>query len=156
MSVIALGADHAGWQLKEDLKAWLVTQGYQVLDFGTHTSDAVDYPDYALPVAESVAAAKTDRGVLVCGTGLGMSMTANKVPRVRAAACGDPLAARLSREHNDANVLALGARLVARDTAIEILQTWLETAFAGGRHARRIGKITELEQRTAGPNGGRH
>src|SRR5437879_9187923 len=147
MSVIALGADHAGWQLKEDLKAWLVTQGHQVLDFGTHGSDSVDYPDYALPVAESVAAAKADRGVLVCGTGLGMSMTANKVPRVRAAACGDPLAARLSREHNDANVLALGARLVARDPAIEDLRPWRATAVAGGRQAGRAATSSDRKPR---------
>jgi ribose 5-phosphate isomerase B len=155
MPTIALGADHAGWQLKEDLKVWLIEHGHQVRDFGTHSPDSVDYPDYALPVAESVAGATAERGVLVCGTGLGMSMTANKVPGVRAAACGDPVAARLSREHNDANVLALGARLVARDQAIEILRTWLATAFAGGRHARRLEKIAELEQRIAGAHGGR-
>lgn len=153
MSVIAVGADHAGWQLKEDLKAWLIDHGHQILDAGTHSPDSVDYPDYALPVAESVASAKADRGVLVCGTGLGMSMTANKVHGIRAAACGDTFAARMSREHNDANVLALGARLVTRDTAIEILRTWLETAFAGGRHARRVEKIAELEQRIAGKDG---
>ena len=144
MSVIALGADHAGWQLKEDLKAWLVTQGHQVLDFGTHGSDSVDYPDYALPVAESVAAAKADRGVLVCGTGLGMSMTANKVPRVRAAACGDPLAARLSREHNDANVLSIGQRMIPEDLTLKIVRVWLETAFDGGRHAKRVAQLNAM------------
>ncbi len=146
MSVIALGADHAGFTLKEDLKAWLIEHGHQVIDFGTHSPESVDYPDYAGQVAESVAAAKAERGVLVCGTGIGMAMTANKLPGIRAAACGDTFTARMSREHNDANILAIGARLTARETAVEILKTWLETPFAGGRHARRVAKIAELER----------
>ncbi len=146
MSIIALGADHAGWELKEDLKAWLIQHGHQVIDFGTHSPEAVDYPDYASQVAESVAAAKAERGVLVCGTGIGMSMTANKIAGVRAAVCGDIFTARMSREHNDANVLAMGARLTQRDTAIEILRAWLTTEFAGGRHARRVEKIARLER----------
>jgi ribose 5-phosphate isomerase B len=145
MSLIALGADHAGWELKEDLKAWLIQNGHQVVDFGTHSPDSVDYPDYATQVAEAVAAEEAQRGLLVCGTGIGMSMVANKVPGIRAALCGDAFTARMSREHNDANVLALGARLTGRETAVEILKIWLDSEFAGGRHARRVQKIADFE-----------
>ena len=144
---VALGCDHAGWELKERLKAWLIQTGHQVLDFGTHSPDPVDYPDYALQVADSVANGKAERGVLVCGTGIGMAMAANKVPGVRAAFCPDPFTARLSREHNDANVLTLGGRLMGREMAIEILGIWLATAFEGGRHNPRIAKIREAEER---------
>lgn len=147
MMVIALGADHAGWELKEALKAWLIETGHQILDFGTHSTESVDYPDYALQVAESVASGKAERGVLVCGTGIGMAMSANKVPGVRAALCSDPFTARMSREHNDANVLTLGGRLMDGELGLEILQMWLATAFAGGRHERRIGKIVQIERR---------
>ena len=150
VSAIALGADHAGWELKESLKAWLIDRGYHVVDFGTHSPDSVDYPDYAALVGEAVSAGKAERGVLVCGTGIGMAITANKVPGVRAAACGDLYAARMSREHNDANVLALGGRLTGADAAADILRMWLETDFAGGRHQRRLEKIAGLERRLAG------
>lgn len=143
---VAIGADHAGWELKEQLKAWLIQTGHQVVDFGTHSPESVDYPDYAAQVAEAVAAGKAERGVLVCGTGIGMAMTANKVPGIRAAFCPDLFTARMSREHNDANVLALGGRLMGTEVAVEILKTWLQTGFAGGRHARRIEKIAELER----------
>ena len=144
---IALGADHAGWTLKESLKAWLLEHGHDVIDFGTHSPESVDYPDYAAQVAESVAVGKVERGVLVCGTGLGMAIAANKVPGIRAVPCNDLLAARMSREHNDANVLALGGRLVGREAAIEILALWLDTPFAGGRHCPRLDKIAALERR---------
>ena len=147
MLVIALGADHAGWELKEALKAWLIEKGHQVLDFGTHSPESVDYPDYALEVAESVASGKAERGLLVCGTGIGMTMTANKVPGIRAALCSDPFVARMSREHNDANILALGGRLTDRDLGLEILRMWLSTEFAGGRHEGRLGKIAQIERR---------
>lgn len=147
MTSVALGADHAGWELKEALKAWLIDQGQQVLDFGTHSPDSVDYPDYALQVAEAVAVGKVERGVLVCGTGIGMAITANKVAGVRAAPCSDLYTARMSREHNDANVLALGGRLMGREMALEILKVWLETTFAGGRHAGRVDKISAAERR---------
>jgi ribose 5-phosphate isomerase B len=146
MLAVALGADHAGWELKEALKAWLMDAGYQVLDFGTHGPDSVDYPDYALQVAEAVTVGKVERGVLVCGTGIGMTIAANKVPGIRAALCGDVFTARMSREHNDANVLALAGRLTGRETGLEILRAWLDTAFAGGRHARRVDKIGEMER----------
>ena len=144
---IAVGADHAGWSLKESLKAWLLEHGHDVIDFGTHSPDSVDYPDYAAQVGESVAVGKVDRGVLVCGTGLGMAIAANKIPGVRAVACSDLLAARMSREHNDANVLAVGGRLLGREAALEILACWLETRFAGGRHVQRVDKIAALERR---------
>lgn len=144
---VALGCDHAGWELKERLKAWLIQAGHQVLDFGTHSPDPVDYPDYAIQVADSVANGKAERGVLICGTGIGMAMAANKIPGVRAAFCPDLFTARLSREHNDSNVLTLGGRLMGREMAIEILDIWLATPFQGGRHSRRIAKITEAEER---------
>jgi ribose 5-phosphate isomerase B len=146
MHSVALGADHAGWELKEALKAWLMDAGCQVLDFGTHGPDSVDYPDYALQVAEAVTVGKVERGVLVCGTGIGMTIAANKVPGIRAALCGDVFTARMSREHNDANVLALAGRLTGRETGLEILRAWLDTPFAGGRHARRVDKIGEMER----------
>jgi ribose 5-phosphate isomerase B len=150
MLAIALGADHAGWDLKEALKGWLLESGYQVHDFGTHSPDPVDYPDYAGSVAEAVGEGRAQRGILVCGTGIGMAMAANKIPGVRAAVCTDPYTARVSREHNDANVLALGGRLLGRDLAVEILRVWLEAGFSGGRHARRVDKIGLLERRHVG------
>jgi ribose 5-phosphate isomerase B len=145
--MIALGADHAGWQLKEEIKAWLLDRNAELMDFGTHSPDPVDYPDYAAQVAEAVAAGKAAHGVLVCGTGIGMAMAANKVPGVRAAFCPDLFTARMSREHNDANVLALGGRLTGRELALEIVEMWLRADFQGGRHARRVGKLAEIEQR---------
>ena len=155
MLSVALGADHAGWELKEALKSWLMEAGYQVLDFGTHSPDSVDYPDYAQQVGEAVAVGKVDRGVLVCGTGIGMTMAANKIPGVRAALCGDAFTSRMSREHNDANVLALGGRLTDADMGRDILKVWLETDFTGGRHARRVNKIMELEGLRGFREGGR-
>ena len=154
VSTIALGADHAGYGLKEALKAWLINYGYQVLDLGTHSTDSVDYPDYAALVAESVVDHKVERGLLICGTGIGMAMAANKVPGVRAALCADLYTARMSREHNDANVLVLGGRLMGADMGADILKAWLETDFAGGRHARRVDKIADIERRHAGDRSG--
>ena len=149
MLSVAMGADHAGWELKEALKAWLIDAGYQVLDFGTHGPDSVDYPDYALQVAEAVTVGKVERGVLICGTGIGMTIAANKVSGIRAALCGDVFTARMSREHNDANVLALGGRFSGRETGLEILRAWIETPFAGGRHARRVDKIADMQRVTS-------
>ncbi len=146
MRAIALGADHAGFPLKEELKGWLIAQGYEIVDCGTQSPESVDYPDYAASVASAVTAGKAARGVLVCGTGIGMAIAANKVAGIRAAACTDAYTARLSREHNDANVLALGARVTARDAAVEILAAWLGAEFAGGRHARRVAKLGELDR----------
>jgi ribose 5-phosphate isomerase B len=158
ISTIALGADHAGFQLKEALKSWLIEHGYQVVDYGTHSAESVDYPNYAAQVAEAVADRKVEVGVLVCGTGIGMTIAANKVPGVRAALCSDLYTARMSREHNDANVLALGGRLMGPEMAVDILRMWLETGFADGRHRRRVDKIGDLESRHASErrSGGPH
>lgn len=147
MAVIALGADHAGLTLKEAVKTWLRSRGDEVVDFGTHTAESVDYPDYASLVADAVSAGTADRGILVCGTGIGMTIAANKIPGVRAATCGDAYTARMAREHNDTNVLALGARVIDSDEAMEVVRVWLETAFAGERHARRVEKLAALERK---------
>ncbi len=143
---LALGADHAGVGLKRDVKRFLDELRIDYEDFGTNGEDSVDYPDFAELVADGVARGAFDRGILICGTGIGMSIAANKVRGVRAAPVTDLDSARLAREHNDANVLALGARILPRDRALELVRTFLDTPFAGGRHARRIRKITALEQ----------
>ena len=145
MAVIALGADHAGFSLKQTLKAQLTERGHQVIDLGTHSTDSVDYPDFAAAVAHSVQAGAAEHGVLVCGSGIGMAIAANKVAGVRAAVAGDVATARLSRQHNDTNVLAIGARATSDDAAIVIVDAWLATPFEGGRHARRVGKLAELD-----------
>ena len=147
MLAIAVGADHAGLLLKEVVKTWLERQGHEVLDVGTHGADPVDYPDYASAVTDALLAGAAERGILVCGTGIGMAMAANKVPGVRAASCADVYTARMARELNDTNVLALGARLVGPEDAIEIVRVWLETAFAGDRHIRRLAKLAALERK---------
>ncbi len=144
---VALGADHAGYSLKEHLKGVLSSKGYQVIDCGTDGSSSVDYPDYALAVAELVAQGRAWRGIMVDGAGIGSCMTANKVPGVRAAMCYDLATAVNSREHNDANLLTLGAGMIGEGLARQIVQAWLETGFGGDRHARRVSKITQVEQR---------
>lgn len=138
---IAVGSDHAGWPLKEALVPFLIERGWDVEDFGTFSADAVDYPDYAVKVADAVARGDVERGLLLCGSGQGMCMTANKMVGVRAALAHDVVSARLARQHNDANVLTLGARFVASPLAEEILTMFLETDFAGGRHQVRVEKI---------------
>jgi ribose 5-phosphate isomerase B len=143
---IAVGADHAGYALKAALVDYLVGQGYDVQDFGTFSEEAVDYPDFAEKVALAVARGEADRGLLVCGTGQGMTITANKVPGVRAALAHDVVSARLARQHNDANVLAMGGRLIAVPLAQEVLATFLATKFEGGRHQRRLEKIQAVER----------
>jgi len=147
MQAIALGADHAGFPLKEELKSWLIGRGYEVVDCGTNGTEAVDYPDFALAVAELVAQGRAWRGILVDGAGIGSCMAANKVPGVRAAMCYDLATALNSREHNDANVLTLGAGLIGPNLARQIVKAWLEARFGGDRHARRIDKITQIERR---------
>jgi len=139
--VIPVGADHAGYALKERLVSELRRLGYEPLDLGTHSTESTDYPDYAHEVAARVEHHDAERGVLLCGTGLGMAYAANRHPGVRAAVAWSPEVARLAREHNDANVLVLPARFVSPEDGLEILRTWLGTEFAGGRHARRIAKI---------------
>jgi ribose 5-phosphate isomerase B len=142
---ILIASDHAGFALKEKLERTLGELGYDVEDLGTNSAESTDYADYAHPLAEQVSAGAVRRGVLMCGTGLGMSYTANRYPRVRAAVAWNPEIARLAREHNDANVLVLPARFVSEEQAVDILRTWLETPFEGGRHARRVKKI-EVEK----------
>jgi ribose 5-phosphate isomerase B len=142
---IALGADHAGVQLKADIKKFLDERGVPYTDFGTNSSDSVDYPDFAETVAHAVADGSHERGLLFCGSGIGMAMAANKVPGVRAASVVDDVSTKLSREHNDANVLALGERLTSADTARQLVATFLDTPFAGGRHQRRVDKISALD-----------
>jgi len=144
---VAIGADHGGFALKETLKAFLEEMGYTSVDCGAHSSDPVDYPDYALAVAELVSSGRAWRGIVVDGAGIGSCMAANKVPGVRAAMCYDQATAVNSREHNDANVLTLGAGLIGATLARQIAKTWLETDFGGGRHARRVDKIAAIEKR---------
>lgn len=145
---VVIGSDHAGYDLKEELKEVLKDEGVEFLDVGTiNGDDSVDYPDFAEMVAVKVAEGQYDRGVIVCGTGVGVAIAANKVNGVRAANCNEPVSARFSREHNDANVLTLGSRIIGGAVAIEILKVWLATGFEGGRHARRVEKISMIEER---------
>jgi ribose 5-phosphate isomerase B len=143
---IAVGADHAGFALKEKIREWLKNQGFEVQDEGTHSGDSVDYPDYARKVGETVAKREAEMGILVCGSGIGMSIAANKVAGIRAAAVTTVHEAQMSREHNNANVLTLGARILSEDLALKIVERWLHTPFAGGRHQRRVEKISQLER----------
>lgn len=143
---IAIAADHGGFRLKQEIIKYLEQRGYQYKDYGTYSEESVDYPDYALPVARAVAAGEFDRGIICCGTGIGVCIVANKVPGVRAALCHDTFSARASREHNNANVLTLGERVIGSGLALQIVETWLESQFAGGRHARRVDKIARIEQ----------
>ncbi len=145
--VVAIGTDHGGVDLKEILKKELLDRQYEVIDVGTHTKDSVDYPDIAFAVAEKVASGEAWRGVIIDGAGIGSCMAANKVPGIRAALCYDYATAVNSREHNNANVLTLGAGLIGMNLAKQILITWLTTEFGGDRHARRIDKITAIEKR---------
>jgi len=144
---IAIGADHGGFQLKEALKPLLEGLGLQVRDVGVYEEKPADYPDLALKVAELVAAGTATRGVVIDGAGIGSSIAANKVPGIRAALCYDKSSARNSREHNDSNVLTLGARLITQTQAEDVLRTWLATAFGGGRHQARVQKILDIEQK---------
>jgi ribose 5-phosphate isomerase B len=145
--VVALGADHGGYELKEQLKNYLRDWGYTFLDLGTSSTDAADYPDFAEAVANAVVRGDAWRGVVIDSAGIGSAIAANKVPGARAALCYDRATARNSREHNDANLLSLGARLISAEVAREILAVWLETPFAGGRHQRRVDKIRAIEER---------
>lgn len=143
---IALGADHAGYQLKDQIKQHLEQQGISVCDEGTSSAESVDYPDYARAVAHDVSGQRADLGILVCGSGIGMAITANKVDGIRAANVSTEYEAQMSREHNNANVLTLGARILSADEAFRIVDKWLATQFAGGRHERRVEKITAIEK----------
>jgi ribose 5-phosphate isomerase B len=143
---IGLACDHGGFELKEEIKAFLKSLGAEPIDMGTFDQNSVDYPDFGVLVAEKVSRGELERGILICGTGIGMSIVANKFPRVRAALANDLYSSRCSREHNDANILIIGGRIVGKDLAKEIVKVWLETPFAGGRHKRRLEKIEALER----------
>ncbi|HRZ87478.1 MAG TPA: ribose 5-phosphate isomerase B, partial [bacterium] len=138
-------SDHGGYELKEALVRFLEKSAHRVEDAGCHGKDSVDYPDFGITVARAVAEGKADRGILICTTGIGMSMAANKVKGIRAALCTDVFTAKMSRLHNDANVLVLGAKVVDEGRAVEMVETWLATPFEGGRHQRRVDKINELD-----------
>lgn len=144
---IALGADHAGFHIKETIRKYLEQAGYTMDDVGTWSEESVDYPDFARAVGERVAAGQDQIGILACGTGIGMAIAANKIPGVRAAVAHDAMTARMAREHNNANVLTLGGRVVDDALAIAIVRDFLSAQFAAGRHQRRIEKITQLEQK---------
>ena len=143
---IAFGCDHAGFPLKDALVDALQADGHDLLDLGTFSEEPVDYPDFAVAVGDAVVTGRAARGVLVCGAGTGMAIAANKIPGIRAAVCTDPYTAGLSRAHNDSNVLALGARIVASEAATTILEAWLAAAFEGGRHQRRLDKLAAVER----------
>src|SRR5258708_40158439 len=149
---IVLGADHAGYELKDKIKLHLQRKGFEVDDDGTNSGESVDYPDYARRVGEDVSRERADMGILVCGSGIGMAIAANKVPGVRAANVSSEYEAQMSREHNNANVLTLGARILKEDEALKIVDKWLATQFAGGRHERRVEKITEIEKEEKQPS----
>ena len=151
LRVVAIGADHGGFDLKEELKTYLTQWGYKVLDVGSFNRDPVDYPDLAESVANAVVRGDAWRGIILDSAGIGSSIAANKVPGARAALCYDRATARNSREHNDANILSLGARLIPAEVAREVVAVWLDTPFAGGRHQRRVDKISAIEARHAKP-----
>lgn len=142
---IAIASDHGGYAYKQELIPYIESLGHQVMDLGCHSPDSVDYPDYGIPCAQAVARGEADRGVVICGTGIGISISANKVPGIRCALCTDPLMARLTREHNDANMLAMGGRIIGIELAKDIVRVFLSTDFAGGRHKTRIDKIAQYE-----------
>lgn len=144
---IAIGADHAGFELKEFLYEVIKEMGHEAIDMGTNSNSSVDYPDYAEVVSQAVSEGKVDRGILICGTGIGMSIVANKFKNVRAALCNDLYTAKMSRLHNNANVLAIGGRIVGKDLAREIVNVWINTPFEGGRHCRRVEKIHLIERK---------
>ncbi|BCV23040.1 ribose 5-phosphate isomerase B [Moorella sp. Hama-1] len=147
---VALGSDHGGFHLKMAIKEYLDQQGITNHDFGTFNAESVDYPDYAHKVAAAVAGGEYDRGILCCGTGIGVCIAANKVPGIRAALCHDTFSARAAREHNDANILTLGERVIGPGLALDIVATWLQAGFSGGRHARRVEKISAIEKQYRG------
>lgn len=146
MEKIAIASDHAGRELKEDIKAFLKESAVvNTVDMGSNGDESVDYPDYGIPVAEKVSKGEFEKGILICGTGIGMSIVANKFPNVRAALVNDVYSARMAKEHNNANILVIGGRIAGKGLAREMVRTWLATKFEGGRHQRRLDKIREIE-----------
>lgn len=144
---IAIGCDHGGYQLKGEIISYLRDNNYEIKDFGTYSEESCDYADYAVQVAEAVASKEYEYGILICGTGIGISIAANKVPGIRAALCSDTFSAHATREHNDANILAMGQRVVGPGLAIDIVKAFLNSVFEGDRHIKRIQKITNIENK---------
>lgn len=144
--MIAIGCDHGGFELKNHIVNYLTNKGIEVKDFGTYSEDSVDYPDCARPVCEAVQKREFENGILICGTGIGISMAANKFKGIRAALCSDVYSAKMTKEHNNANILCLGGRVTGRELAFMIVDAWLEAEFQGGRHAQRIEKIHKIEE----------
>ena len=144
---VALANDHAATELKFQVKEYLESKGYEVINYGTDTNDSCNYPEYGEAVGNAVTKGEADAGVLICGTGVGISIAANKVKGIRAVVCSEPVTARLSKLHNDSNIVAFGARIVGFETAKAILDAWFETEYEGGRHQKRVDMITEIEER---------
>ena len=138
---IVIASDHAGYFLKEKIKDFLQREGYEVIDVGCHSSVAVDYPEFGIKAVEKILKKEADYGILICGTGVGMSLSANKVDGIRSVVCSEPYSARMAREHNNANILSLGARFMSQEEIYDVIETWLEEPFEGGRHQRRIEKL---------------
>lgn len=143
--MIAIGSDHGGFKLKEEIKKMLTEQNVEFRDFGTHSAQSIDYPEIACKVGQAVIDGECTRGIIICGTGIGVSIAANKMKGIRAALCHDVFSAQMSREHNDANILTMGERVIGPGLACMIALTWLKTEFAGGRHGRRVDMISQLE-----------
>lgn len=150
MIKIAIGSDHAGFELKQKVETLLVKREIEVIDFGPQGPDSVDYPDFGQMVAQSVVSKESSRGIVICGTGLGMSIVVNRFPGIRGTLCSDVLSAKMSRQHNDSNLLVLAGRMIGPTLASEIVQTWLDTPFEGGRHQRRIDKIENVNKTKQG------
>ncbi|MBR2077558.1 MAG: ribose 5-phosphate isomerase B [Exiguobacterium sp.] len=144
---IAIGADHGGFNLKKEIVALLEELGHEYKDFGTHSADSIDYPDVAIPVAEAVAAGEFDRGILICGTGIGIGIAANKVKGIRAALVHDSFSAKATRQHNDSNIMTMGERVIGPGLALDLVTTWLDTDFEGGRHSNRVNKMSAYESK---------
>lgn len=144
---LGIGNDHAAYDMKLDIKAYLESKGHEVIDYGCHSAERCNYPEFGEKVGRAVASGEVDGGVLICGTGIGISMAANKVKGVRAAVCSEPLSAKLTKEHNNANIIAFGARIVGIETARAIVDAWLGAEFQGGRHEERVAMISEIENR---------
>lgn len=151
---IGIGCDHAGLELKRDIVSLLNEMGMDAIDYGTSGVESVDYPDFGEKVSDAVSSGKIDRGILICGTGIGMSIVANKFPAVRASLCNDLFSARMSRLHNDANILVMGGRVIGKDLAKEIVRVWFSTSFEAGRHSKRLNKILQIEERLHGAGNG--
>ena len=147
MKKIAIASDHGGFELKESIITFLLKKGWEVDNLGAPSTDSVDYPDYGIKIAEAIIGKKFVRGILICGTGIGMSIVVNRFPGIRGALCSDVYTARMCREHNDSNILIMGGRVIEVGLAIEILETWLKTEFEGGRHQRRLDKIKNIDAR---------